>query len=147
MWSRNVGFAAGYAFVLAAFLLMLVVAVSEYASGGGGWLVLAGFIALMAVLSARLLVGWARAGLMVTADEVVVRGPWVTRRIARSWVDRFEAGLQHTAAGNPTPGVVLRLGDGSAVNVAALATEAMVWSSARKVPRWEATAAELNALL
>ena len=72
---------------------------------------------------------------------------FLAMRIARPWVERFEAGLQRTPIGNPTPGVVVRLGDGSAVNVAALATESMVWSSAGKVARWEATATALNELL
>ena len=128
------------------FALLLLAMAGEWGSGPvrPG---LAACLLGMTALTVRLMVGWARAGLMLADHEVVVRGPWATRRIARVWADRFEAGLQHTAVGNPTPGVVLRVGDGSAVNVAALATESMVWSSAGKVARWEATAAALNELL
>ena len=145
---RNLGFAAGYALAEAFFLLMLAAVASELlADVSALWLCLAAFLVAMAALTARLMVGWARAGLLLGDHEVVVRGPWATRRISRQWVERFEAGLQHTPVGNPTPGVVLRLGDGSAVNVAALATESMVWSSAAKVGRWEATAIALNELL
>jgi hypothetical protein len=146
--SRNVGFACGYALAGAWLLVMLAAALSELANRGGNiWVGLTVVLAGLAALAVRLLVGWARAGLLVTTDEVVVRGPWATRRIALTFADRFEAGLQHTAVGNPTPGVVLRLRDGSAVNVAALATESMVWSCASKVDRWEPVAKRLNDLL
>lgn len=146
---RNVGFAAVYGLLAAGFLVMLVALAGELRhEGGEAWLlVIALLLAGMAVLCARLTRGWARSGLMLGEHEVVVRGPWVTRRIARSWIERFEAGLQRTPVGNPTPGVVIRLGDGSAVNVSALATESFVWSSEGKVARWEATAAALNELL
>jgi hypothetical protein len=145
---RNIGFAVAYALVAALFLVMFAAVAGELSvDGGGTWMWVAAFLCAMSALTIRLMVGWARAGLLVGEHEVVVRGPWATRRIARNWVEHFEAGLQHTPVGNPTPGVVLRLGDGSAVNVAALATESMVWSSGGKVARWEATATALNELL
>ena len=146
---RNLGFAAVYGLLVTWFLAMLVAVAGELGEDGGEiWLILiALFVAGMAALCFRLMIGWSRTGLLLGDHEVVVRGPWATRRIARSWVERVEAGLQRTPLGNPTPGVVLRLGDGSAVNVAALATESWVWSSDGKVARWEATAAALNELL
>jgi hypothetical protein len=147
---RNLGFALAYAALLAWFAVMLLYVAGRLGTEGVEgvvWLGTASFLFAMASLTARLMIGWARAGLLFRDDLVVVRGPWTTRRLSRAWVERFEAGMQHTALGNPTPGVVISLGDGSAVNVAALATESMVWSSERKVGRWEATALALNELL
>jgi hypothetical protein len=145
---RNSGFAVAYFLLTAWLVVMLAAVIGEFARGPAAvWLPLGVLLLAMAVLSVRLAYGWAWAGLLVGADEIVVRGPWRTRRIARPWAERFDAGLQRTSVGNPTPGILLRLGDGSTVNVAALATESMVWSSERKVARWTATAAALNELL
>ncbi len=148
MTRRNAGFTVAYVLLTGGLVVMLAAVTGELARGPAAvWLPLGVLLFAMAVLTARLAYGWARAGLMVGDHEIVVRGPWRERRVARSWAERFDAGLQRTTAGNPTPGIVLRLGDGSAVNVAALATESMVWSSERKVARWTATAAALNELL
>ena len=90
---RNLGFAAMYALLEAWLLVMLAAAVSELSRGArptAVWLSVALLLVAMAALSARLMVGWARAGVMVGDHEVVVRGPWATRRIARVWVKRFE---------------------------------------------------------
>jgi hypothetical protein len=145
---RNCGFAAAYAGLAVWIVLMLWAVLGELSHDHQAvWLWLAVLLGGLLGLTVRLMVGWARAGVMIAADHVVVRGPWATRRVAHSWIDGFEAGLQHTVVGNATPGVVLRLGDGSRVNVAALGTEAMAWSAAGKVRRWEATAAALNELL
>jgi hypothetical protein len=145
---RNCGFAAAYAGLAVWIVLMLWAVLGELSHDHQAvWLWLAVLLGGLLGLTVRLMVGWARAGVMIAADHVVVRGPWATRRVAHSWIDGFEPGLQHTVVGNATPGVVLRLGDGSRVNVAALGTEAMAWSAAGKVRRWEATAAALNELL
>jgi hypothetical protein len=145
---RNAGFAAAYVLTTVWLVVMLAAVIGELTRGPTAvWLPFGVLLFAMAVLTVRLAYGWARAGLLVADDEIVVRGPWRERRIARSWAERFDAGLQRTTVGNPTPGILLRVGDGSAVNVAALATESMVWSSERKVARWTATAAALNELL
>jgi hypothetical protein len=126
---RNLGFALPCAALLALLTVMLLAVASRLGTGGVEgvvWLATASFLFAMASLTARLMIGWARAGLLLRDHVVIVRGPWTTRRLTRARIERFEAGMQRTLVGNPIPGVVIRLGDGSAVNVAALASESMV---------------------
>jgi hypothetical protein len=59
---------------------------------------------------------WARgawaAEVTILPEEVVVRGPWKTRRFPLADAQEFAPGLQPFGQMNPTPGVLLKLTDG-----------------------------------
>ena len=92
--------------------------------------------------------GCLRAGVRIEADGVVVRNPIRCTEVPLAAVESFAAELQPAAGpGNPTPGIVLRLVDGSRVRVWALAREGLVWNGERNRDGWSPTAERLNALL
>jgi hypothetical protein len=137
-----------FSLLLGAVALAGLVALIASADGVGPSLVLLLTCAPAAIVTGRLARGCFGAGLIISADALVVRGPWRTRRFALSQVEGFEAGLQQAAsAGNPTAGVVLRLRDHSVVAIWALAGEGFIWNYKRDIARWAPTADALNALL
>jgi hypothetical protein len=91
--------------------------------------------------------GVARAGLMVTRHDVVIRNPWRTRRIPISNALRFSAGTQPAYLGNPTPGVLLERKDGRPVPVWTLAREGLVWNTRQGTQAWIGVAENLTDLL
>jgi hypothetical protein len=96
----------------------------------------------------KVAIGCWRAGVLITDTEVVVRGPWMTRRFTIAAVDRFEAKPQEEMkGGNPTAGVVLVLRDGRRFDVWALAKEGLVWNTEKIVSGWAPTADALNGLV
>jgi hypothetical protein len=96
----------------------------------------------------KVAVGCFRAGVLVTESEVIVRGPWTTRRFALDEVDHFEAKLQEELEGsNPTGGVVLTLRDGRRFDVWTLAKESFAWNNEAVAERWHPTSAALNWLV
>jgi hypothetical protein len=90
--------------------------------------------------------GCLRAGLRIGPDAVVVANPLSRRVVKLSEIEGFSAGLQSLGYGNPTPGILLDLVDGSHVRVWALAREGLVWNEARNRSHWVPTAERLNAL-
>jgi hypothetical protein len=104
-------------------------------------------LALAGVFQARMAVGAARAGLLVTLTEVVVRNPLTTVSVPRADVERFEAGRHAYASRTPTAGVRLLRRDGAPVWVFALGADGFVWNVARVARRLDDTADALNALI
>ncbi len=113
----------------------------------GGGLVLFVLFSLGALLEARYAFGCENAGLMVTDGAVVIRNPLRRFEVPISELRRFAAGKQGSQIGNPTPGIVLELRNGSIFAVWTLAREGFVWNSAKHVVTWTPVAGELNALL
>jgi hypothetical protein len=97
--------------------------------------------------SFRIARGSYRAGLLVGTDEILVRNPFKTVQLPRRAVERFVTGGQTYGFGNPVPGILVQLRDGSSVNVWTLAREGAVWNEKKIARGWDATADRLNALL
>jgi hypothetical protein len=95
----------------------------------------------------RVALGCFRAGVLIEDDVVVVRNPWRERRFPVAEVARFVAGEQPSGYGNPTPGVVLVLRDGSHVSIWSLAAEGLAWNNDRNAARWRGVADGLTAAL
>lgn len=104
-----------------------------------GLLVLAGF-------TGRWARGTARRAMRLTADGVEIRNETSTTTYPLASVDRFEAAL--LAGGTtPTPGVALKLGDGTFRKIAALGAPGGAWGNEPLRQRWETTADALNRVL
>jgi hypothetical protein len=84
-----------------------------------------------------------RAGLWVSAEGVVVRGPIRTHRFPLGDVAAVHAGIQPGAT-NGTPGVLLLLEDGRCIAVWALSNEGWIWRLQRYVEAWEPVCAQLE---
>jgi hypothetical protein len=85
-----------------------------------------------------------RAEVLLLPEEVVVRGPWRTQHYPLTKVAGFTHGLQPAGGMNPTPGVLLKLTDGSIVPVWTLASGGFVWNNDRNAQKWASTAERLN---
>ncbi len=122
--------------------------VSDLRNGktGGGLFVL-GLFGALPLARARHAFGCARAGLLITAEEVLIRNPWRSYDLPFASIRGFAARTQAARLGNPTPGVVLELQDGTACSVWTLAREGLVWNTPRNVRRWDEVARELNGLV
>lgn len=145
---RRTRFFAGYAFVLSAFWIALLVDVEgnrlTYERNGGLVLFVLLFLALAAA-SAWLGVRVARCGLWIGADEIAVRGPLRTSHIPTGSAERFEPRVQ--GAGNGTPCPVLMRSQGSPVAVWALGSEAFTFGYRRALGDMQPLCEELNGLL
>jgi len=99
--------------------------------------------------------GSARAGVMVTQREVVIRNPFSSRVIPLSDVAEFAHGLQRTqgleglfnTGRNPTPGILVKTNQGRSYPVWTLAREGLVWNSAANEVSWAGVAESLNHLV
>jgi hypothetical protein len=115
----------GHVFAIAAGLAMFAIAAALVKAAIGAW----------------------RAGVMVTQTEIIVRGPWGAESFPIDDAKRFVAMAIPAEKGNPTPGVVLELHDGSAAPIWALAKEGLVWNTERNVDAHRDTAEALNRIL
>jgi hypothetical protein len=144
---RTVGFAA-YSFLLSAFWIAMIFDVAgkkaTYEHNGGLAVYVLFFLALAAASSA-LGARFARSGLWVSADGVLVRGPLRTKRIAQHEIARFEPGVHGPGNGFPCP-ILMRI-DGRAVGVWALGSEALTFSHRRALEDMRPLCDELDRLL
>jgi hypothetical protein len=144
---RTVGFAV-YAYLLSAFWIAMIFDVTgkraTYEHNGGLAVFVLFFLAL-AGASAALGVRFARSGLWISADEILVRGPLRTKRIATHDVERFEPGVHGRRSGFPCP--ILMRADGRSVGVWALGSEALTFSYRRALDDMRPLCEELERLL
>lgn len=104
-----------------------------------GLLILAGF-------TGRWARGTARRAMRLTADGIEIRNETRTTSYPLASVDRFEAALLAGGA-TPTPGVALKLGDGTFRKITALGAPGGAWGNEPLRQRWETTADALNRVL
>jgi hypothetical protein len=144
---RTIGFAT-YSFLLSAFWIAMIFDVAgkkaTYEHNGGLAVFVLFFLAL-AGASAALGVRFARSGLWVSADGVVVRGPLRTKRITTHDIERFEPGVHGPGSGFPCP--ILMRTDGQSVGVWALGSEALTFSYRRALEDMRPLCEELDRLL
>lgn len=126
-------------------LAALVAGVRAHQVGGG--LLAFGVVAIAAAYPTLYAFGCSRAGLLVTDQAVVVRNPLKKWEIPVTEVRRFVAGTQPAWQGNPTPGVLVELNDGSARPIWTFAKEGFVWNTRKNTAPFNPLAEELNALL
>jgi len=145
---RNVSFGIGYGAMAVASLGLGIAILTVSNVSAANRIVAAAVVIVPALAVLRVAVGCLRAGVLVTDTDVIVRGPWTTRRIALRDVDRFEAKPQEELRGsNPTGGVVLICRDGRRFSVWALAKESFAWNTEAVAERWHPTSAALNWLV
>jgi hypothetical protein len=126
-------------------VVLLIIGLRTDKAGGG--VVVFALLFIPALAEARFAFGCTNAGLLVTDQAVVIRNPWKSREVPVSEIRRFTAGKQVAQVGNPTPGIILELKNGSAYGIWTLAREGFVWNSAKNVDAWGPVAQELNALV
>jgi hypothetical protein len=145
---RNLGFGIAWAAMAVAWLAVGVLILGLSDVSFGNRLGAAAIFIVPAVGVLKVALGCIRAGVLVTDSEVIVRGPWTTRRFALNEVDHFEAKLQEELEGsNSTGGVVVILRDGRRFSVWALAKESFAWNNEAVAERWHPTSAALNRLV
>lgn len=141
VWTVLAGLHAAFWFAMT--VALVAMAFSQSTDEPGFLLIVPVFLGI-GIASARFARRAAGAGVSVSQAEVIVDGPWRTRRLRTSTVESFEAGLQPSNFGNPVPGILVQRVDGSPVSVWSLASEGLVWNSQRNAQRWDRTAAQLN---
>ena len=99
------------------------------------------FAAPSCVIGKRLL----SAGLWVSAETVVVRGPLKTRTVATDEVQSFDPGV--LPGGNGTPCVMLRLKNGTDIGIWALGREGLIFRFKAYLDELRPACDQLNALL
>jgi hypothetical protein len=146
---RNRSFAVVWELLAAgsAILAVVLLIIGLRSGKAGGGLFVFGLFFLPALAAARFAFGCANAGLLVTDEAVVIRNPWRRREVPVSELRRFTAGMQVAHFGNPTPGIILELNNGSAYSIWTLARDGFVWHSAKNVVALGPRAQELNALV
>lgn len=87
-----------------------------------------------------------RSGIRVSREQVVVRGPFWTRRLATQDVRGAAPGVQ-AGIGNGTPCPVLALADGRSAGVWALGRDGLIHSKERMLESLAPVCAELDALI
>jgi hypothetical protein len=115
-----------------------------------GLLAALGFVTFFAAISVPAI--WyamrvRRAELRVSAKSVVVRNPVRCYVASLDEVDEFRAGNATPHGNNGTPGIVVRLKDGRALPVFALAEEGSIFSIKKKTQAFRPLADQLNELL
>ncbi len=101
-----------------------------------------GIDAFLVVCARRL----SRAGLLMSRDGVVVRGPFKTWAVPLADAESFEPGVQ-AGGGNGTPCPMLKRKNGGAIGVWALGHEGVVWRYRQYLRDLEPLCDELNAVL
>lgn len=101
-----------------------------------------GIDAFLVVCARRL----SRAGLLMSRDGVVVRGPFKTWAFPLADAESFEPGVQ-AGGGNGTPCPMLKRKNGGAIGVWALGHEGVVWRYRQYLHDLEPLCDELNEVL
>jgi len=97
----------------------------------------------LAYIALRLGRGCLRAGVGITKGHVVIHGPWRDSSFALEAVEGFTTGIHPVDAG----GVFLKLSNGQAIPIWALASEGLIGNAERNAAKWETTAGGLNEVL
>lgn len=149
---RNVTWAALASFLV--FPIVLLVFVVGFISiywgdvrtlGDVLWLIAAEAIAIGAGVSGgRFALRCWKASILISADQVVVTNPWRTYQVDLTEIDELRGKPVDVGFGNPVPGVVVRLRNGSEIFVWTLANECFIWSIDQHARRWDKVAEMLN---
>lgn len=132
---------------LALLFSIAFVAISFSASSSAGNTVsIFAFCWCCAALGLLLAVRFARAGVWIAADGIVVRNPFRTVTVPLEDADQFVAGIA-AGSGNGTPCPILKRRHGRSVGVWALGREGFVWSFRRYTDEMHPLCDELNAAL
>jgi NADH:ubiquinone oxidoreductase subunit K len=145
---RRTALFAAYALLLSAFWVAMIFDVAAKKSvyeHNGGLPVFVLFFLALAAASAALGLRLARAGLWMSADGIVVRGPLKTWRVSAQAVERFEPSV--AGPGNGTPCPTLTRTDGRPIGVWALGSEALTLTYRQHLDDMDPLCEELNRLL
>lgn len=85
-----------------------------------------------------------KASILISDDQVVVTNPWRTYSADLTEIDGLVGKPVDVGFGNPVPGVVVLLRNGSEIFVWTLANECFIWSIDKHARRWNTVAEGLN---
>lgn len=150
VWVRKKGrtrSAAAWAVGVALVWLLLPLAgfAASHGYSVGGWIGLVAFcwgVAVVALLSAR---RFARTGVWLASDGVVIRNPARTVVVPLGDAEEFVPGV--AGSGNGTPCPVLKRRQGQQVGIWALGREGFIWSFKRYSKEMQPLCDELNSVL
>ncbi len=142
---------AGFAMANSAFWIWLLVDVTDkpvFLAHNGGLAPFASFFLGVAACSGALAWRMARSGLWIEPDEVVVRGPLRTRRLAPGEVAAVEPSTRpdwYGPRGTPCP--TLKLTSGREIAIWALGVNGLAYMNAARSEALRPLCVELNRLL